>query len=184
MRLWILSLLFVLPLSLSAQERGGLFDLHDGDINYGGSVQVYGTGFIVGPVVDWANQFNHFQVRLAYNLTDRSDNGEHQDEEGGGPGIGGAWHRWHHLGKLSAFYGGRVDLWQLAIDWKENGRSGETDILVLQPTIEGGLCYDIAEHWRLMGSLAVGAEINVNTNGENVGEGEIGLAGLSLIYLF
>ena len=51
---------------------------------------------------------------------------------------------------------------------------GETDIWVLQPTVRAG--------YRLMSTLdlsaSLGAEINVSTDGEPVGEGAILLVGL------
>lgn len=84
--------------------------------------------------------------------------------------------------------GGRLDLWQLEIDWVQNPgsaaeRRGETETLVLQPTIRGGYRWRLGDSgWNLELNAAVGAEINVSTAGEEVGEGAIGLVGIGLAY--
>jgi len=181
-----LSGLGVLLLSFSLTANAQTFDTTE--FGLGGSVQVYPTGVIVGHTANWINDQHHIELRGAYNFIDRRENGEHDEEDGGGPGIGAAYHRFFPIGDYTGFYGGRLDLWSLEIDWEEQGnvvrRRGSSDVVVLQPTVEVGMKFSTGRKWDLLASLSAGAEINVDTDGEDVGEGAIGLAGLSLIRRF
>ncbi len=122
-------------------------------------------------------------VRVGWNLTERGDFGEHDDEDGGGPGFGVGWRHYQELGGEGWYWGGRVDLWSMEINWRDKpNRRGESEILVLQPTVEGGYRFRLgASPWMLDLGLAVGAEINVDTDGEDVGEGAILLLGASFL---
>jgi hypothetical protein len=66
-----------------------------------------------------------------------------------------------------------MDVWDLIIDWKDPGRMGSTETLVLQPTAEVGYGWNTAGVGRIELGLGLGAEINVDTDGEDVGEGAI-----------
>lgn len=156
---------------------------------FGGEVQVYPAGVIPAA---------HFQVplserdvltlRAGYNFTERQDYGEHDDESGGGPGTGVGYR--HYFGEETSGWllGARVDLFSLEIDWKDDAsatqprRKGETDILVLQPTVEGGYRFALDDAISLDLTLGVGAEINVDTDGEDVGEGGIMLLGATIVF--
>ncbi len=154
------------------------------DMAAGFEVQAYPAGVIYGAhgqiAIDTAEVLT---VRAAVNDTDRQDFGEFDDEQGEGIGGGVGYRRY-----LGGFYdgwmwGARVDLWDLEIDWREDGgATGTTDVLVLQPTVEAGYTWwlDELRTWRLTLSAAVGAEINIDTDGEDVGEGAIGLLGVTL----
>ncbi len=114
------------------------------------------------------------------NLTDRGDFGEHDDEEGEGGG-GGIALRYHPRGSGRGwFVGARADLWRLSIDWTDPGRSGNTKVTVLQPTGLAGYRFPVGGGMVLDVSAALGAEINVRTNGEDVGDGAIVLLGVAL----
>jgi len=116
-----------------------------------------------------------------WNFTDRRDFGEHEDEHGGGPGLGLAAWRWSEAWRAGWGIGARLDLWWLDIDWQEGDRRGETEVLVLQPTVRVGHGWGLRERtMRLELSLSLGAEINVDTRGEGVGEGAILLAGVAV----
>lgn len=127
---------------------------------------IFTTGLDVGPV----------GIHAGYNRTRRQDFGKHDDERGAGFGAGATW--WHAtpLRLTGLRLGLRMDVWQLSIDWEDGGvRSGSTDITVVQPTIRA--------MWRIPAlplalTAAVGMEVNVRTDGEDVGEGAIGLLGL------
>lgn len=154
----------------------------------GAEAQVYPAGIILGVRggVDLGNQ-QELNVRLVYNITDRQDFGKHDNEEGEGPGFG-VGYRYYLLNKLEGFFiGGRADLFFLEIDWRDDNplREGRTDIIVLQPTAEVG--YDLLKNnpaWSLFPTLSFGVEINVDTDGEPVGEGAILLGGLNVSYGF
>ena len=83
------------------------------------------------------------------------------------------------------FLGARTDLWFNKIDWKQDPNlitevKGRTDITVFQPTVEAGYVVNLKkEGWSFVPSIAFGAEINIKTKGEPVGEGAVLLLGFT-----
>lgn len=156
------------------------------DLEFGFDAQVYPAGAILGVHANLPLSDNELAIaRLGYNATDRSDFGKHDDEHGGGPGIGAGYRRYFGPDFTGWMAGARVDLWALNIDWKDrNGATtqrGSTDVLVLQPSVEGGYAFRLGDSgWRLDLTLSLGSEINVVRDGERVGEGPILLGGASL----
>jgi len=130
-------------------------------------------------------------LRVGYNLAQRKDFGEHDDEQGGGPGIS-AGYRYYIQNKEyhGIFLEGRLDLWFMTIDWEDRSgnqvlRSGETSTVVLQPTIVGGYQYVFKNSpWAAELGLAFGFEWNAATNGEEVGQGGISLINVGVTYRF
>lgn len=135
-------------------------------------------------------------LRLGYNYTDRGDFGEHENEEGGGPGFS-LGYRYYTGEELDGFFlGARANLWFLEIDWRDDlscppnatcvdSVTGTTDITVLQPTAEIG--YNLLggrSSWMLAPVIGFGWEFNIRTVGEDVGEGAILLGGINVAYLF
>jgi len=152
----------------------------------GVATQVYPAGVIAALEGRWRLADHHEGSAFAgVNLTDRQDFGEHDDESGEGSGPGLAWrYRFSPRGDTWDL-GARVDLWWLEIDWEDDGgREGTTDVVVLQPTAVGGYRWllDAEDRWSLDATAALGAEINVDTDGEDVGEGAILLLGVHLGY--
>jgi hypothetical protein len=89
-------------------------------------------------------------ISLGANVTDRQDFGEHDDEEGSGAGLGVGYRRFAGEQLDGWFYNARVDLWALSIDWRdEPGARGTSDVLVLQPSVEGGYGFRLGARWRL-----------------------------------
>jgi len=177
----LLACLLALPLAAQGARIATPIDL-------GVEVQVYPAGVIaagrLGLALDeqWAGY-----LLAGWNTTDRQDFGEHDDETGGGPGLGLAG-RWYHLpGHRGWYLGGRVDLWFLDIDWddRRDGRdvAGESEVTVLQPTAQGGYAWQRGG-WHLEAGAALGAEINLDTDGEDVGEGAILLLGGAATWRF
>lgn len=151
----------------------------------GAEVRAYPAGVIPGLYAEKPlSAHGVLTFGLGANLTERDDFGEHDDEEGDGFGLGAGYR--HYFGERLDrwFLGGRVDLWSLSIDWTDPGASGTSDVLVLQPTVEGGYGFRIGERSRLNLFAAGGAEINVDTDGEDVGEGAIGIVGMSFVLGF
>lgn len=149
-------------------------------------VQGYPAGVIAGVHLQrQLGERDALTFRLAWNETDRRDFGEHDDETGGGFGGGVGYRRWLAPDREGWMWGGRLDLWDLEIDWVDDPPSaakGRTDVLVLQPTIEGGYSWNLGDSaWRCDLVAGFGFEINVDTNGEDVGEGAIGLLGVTLV---
>lgn len=158
----------------------------------GGELRAYPAGVVPAFVAELELPANGvLTASLGLNVTDRGDFGEHDDEEGEGPGFGIGYRRYLDLAgilpgdlpaaeRLGWFAGGRVDLWFLDIDWEDDpNRSGSTDVIVVQPTGEGGYSWRAGGGWRMSAFLALGAEINVDEDGEDVGDGLIGLIGIS-----
>lgn len=153
--------------------------------------QTYPAGIIPSIRFDVGISENlNFNSRIGYNFTDRRDWGKHDNEKGGGFGFGLGIEKTNFLTEnLSLNF--RTDLWFMEIDWKDTKTicgivppcfkmpiSGETNIVVLQPTL--GLAYQlpISDQFFLKPSLSFGYEVNVKTEGEPVGEGAILLIGV------
>ena len=151
----------------------------------GAEVQAYPAGLITAAHVERPVD-EHVVVtgRFGWNETDRRDWGEHDAEEGGGGGGGLGFRRFWADDFHGWFFGARFDVWWLEIDWRDRRggvpETGTTDVVVVQPTAELGYGFDVGNGWRLDVSLSLGAEINVDTDGEDVGEGAILLGGITL----
>lgn len=167
--------------------------------NVGIELQAYPAGFILGVRggIDLGSR-QELNLRLGWNIARRGDFGEHDNERGGGAGFG-LGYRYYLKDKLSGlFLGARTDLWLMDIDWTdrrpicpivppctETDVKGSTDITVFQPTLEAG--YNLLNSrsgWLLAPTVSFGYEINVRTEGEEVGEGAILLGGVNLGYRF
>lgn len=153
-------------------------------VSFGAEVRAYAAGVIpalYGEAPLSADELVTFSAGA--NLTDRRDWGEHDDEEGDGYGLGVGYRYLYGEDPDRWFLGARLDVWSLSIDWEDDpDRDGSSDVLVLQPTVEGGYRFALGGGWRLNVFVAVGAEINVDTDGEDVGEGGIALLGVSLVH--
>lgn len=155
-------------------------------------VQAYPAGIVPGLSFDLgiSDQLN-LTSRIGYNFTDRRDWGEHDNEEGGGPGFSLGLERNEFITENLSLQL-RSDLWFMEIDWEDTRTicsfvgcsevdlEGSSDIMVLQPTI--GLTYDlpIFKKFTLSPSLSFGWEINVKTKGQDAGQGAIFLVGFEL----
>jgi hypothetical protein len=154
---------------------------------FGIELQAYPAGVIAGLHGEYAlSERDVLTARLAWNETDRGDFGEHDDEQGGGPGGGIGWRRFLGAGRSGWLFGARVDVWQLEIDWEDDlpaAREGTTDVLVVQPSLEAGYRWRLGDsRWTFDLTGSLGVELNVDTDGEDVGEGPIGLIGATLTY--
>jgi hypothetical protein len=154
--------------------------------HWGLELQAYPTGVITGLRYEWqTGEQDVIFARLAYNITERSDFGEHDDESGGGPGVGIGWRHWKDQMGKEWHYGARLDIWDLNIDWEEDGppkEKGDTDIIVVQPSAELGYSWPQADGSRVDLTAGLGVEINVDTEGEDVGEGIIALFGVTWMF--
>ncbi len=126
---------------------------------------------------------SHLELGISalYNRAERGDAGKHDDESGDGVGIGIEARRYHRSTRMGWFHGARAELFRLDIDWRDPGRRGRSDITVLQPTARIGYRFaPIRPGVSLELAAGLGAEINLETKGEKVGEGAIGLLGAAL----
>ncbi|GAB5519615.1 MAG: hypothetical protein RhofKO_18660 [Rhodothermales bacterium] len=176
-RLFCVLLCFGLGHSVHAQRiavQAGAHMYPTGQIVYGGGS--YG----VSPHLDTS-------LNIGYNRARRQDFGEHDDERGDGLGLRMSGHYRFRPDGGSVVTGVDVDVWWLTIDWVDlpptptgPARAGQTDITVLQPTASLGYEWTFAQRLRVGLHVALGAEINVRTEGEAVGQGAILLGGLRL----
>jgi hypothetical protein len=151
-------------------------------LKFGLELQAYPTGFLPGVRADiYLSDFSKVHFRAGYNVVRHGDAGEHDDERGGGPGftigydiLPVANHRWT--------FGLRSDLWFNKVDWSDDqpARSGTTNVVVVQPTLQAGFRMPIGELVEILPTLSFGYEINVQTKGEEVGQGPILLLGVIL----
>ncbi len=145
--------------------------------------QAYWTGIIPGFTYErFLTDRDAVHVRLGHQTIRHEDFGEHDDERGNGFGGTLGYRRYWPNG-LSV--GVRVDLWANQLDWTDNigqanQRTGRTDVTVLQPVVEGAWRKFFAGRWFVQPSAALGAEINIQTDGEDTGQGFIYLLGVSV----
>ena len=152
----------------------------------GVQVQAYPSGIIPGIQIQHAwHDDDVFFTSLAANITDRQDDGEHDNEEGDGFGLGFGYRKYQNTDRTGWLYGARADFWNLTIDWRDNAgpTSGSTDVLIFQPTVEAGYAWLLGDgSWSLDLSAGLGAEINLDEDGEEVGDGAILLVGFTFLY--
>ena len=182
-------ILFILIFSLysfvsfSQNETGVYFDL-------GVEAQQYPTGFLLGARAEIGIASHHaLDVRIGYNSLDHKDFGEHESEIGGGFGFTLGYRYYFKPENRKWFLGARSDFWWNEIDWEDNIRNpnqmvGTTNVVVLQPTAIGGYRFLLNNNFVITPTLAFGAEINIKTEGEDVGQGAIVLWGINLGYKF
>ena len=183
-KLLLLCSLFFLETNLFAQDDSGKY------LDFGIEAQQYPTGFLLGIRSEIGlNKHHAVDVRIGYNLLDHQDFGVQEDEKGGGFGFTLGYRYYFQSQNTKWFLGARSDLWFNEVDWKDNiGQANEingtTDVVVLQPTAIGGYRFLLNDHWVITPTLAFGAEINIKTDGEEVGQGSILLWGLNIGYQF
>ncbi len=149
-----------------------------------GEVRAYPSGVIVSAALGKSFSDNWYgALHGAYNFVDRGDNGEFDNEDGGGFGIGGTVDKYFQPGQNGWFLGARAELFFLEIDYRDPGIRGTSDITVFQPTARAGYGWTFGGgHYGLTAALSLGAEINVDTRGAEVGEGAIVLGGLAFTF--
>lgn len=144
-------------------------------------IQAYPAGIITQASIGFqASPKSEIIGSLGYNIARRQDFGVHDNEEGGGFGYAFAYKRYFKEGLKDWFLEAQTSFWYMNIDWTDNNpaNSGSTEITVFQPTI--GIGYDFqlkGDRLKIALKAAFGYEININTQGEEVGEGGISLFG-------
>ncbi|WP_295685804.1 hypothetical protein [uncultured Nevskia sp.] len=149
-----------------------------------GEVRGYPSGAIVSGALGKSFGDNWYgALHGAWNFVDRGNNGKFDNEKGGGFGIGGTVDKYFEPRQNGWFLGGRAELFFLNIDYRDPGVRGSSDITVFQPTARAGYGWTFGDgHYGLTAALSLGAEINVDTSGADVGEGAIVLGGLAFTF--
>jgi hypothetical protein len=160
----------------------GATDASSQGVPIGAELRGYPAGGILAIRSDWPiSERLVLGGSAGYNLTDRGDFGEHDDEEGGGPGVGVTLTRVRGPDQRGWQFGVRAELYLLRLDWREGTTQGETRVWVFQPTARVAYAWAISPSLRLEASASAGLEWNVRTRGEPVGEGAIVLLGIALL---
>ena len=156
------------------------------DFNVSLEVQQYPTGTIAALQLERRLADQHaVHGRLGVQRIRHEDYGEHDDERGDGFGFSLGYRYYRSPEQVGWSAGFRTDLWWNSLDWTDNinqadERRGETDVVVLQPTIEVGYLHLLNSEFFITPTVAFGFEINIDTDGEDTGEGPIWLLGLHL----
>ena len=155
-----------------------------GDVGF--ELQVYRTGVIPGVRFETdVDERSTFHLRLGAQYIRHEDFGVHDDERGDGVGFSLGYKRYLKRGYTGFSWGLRSDLWFNTLDWTDNPGTadeltGTTDVLVLQPTVELSWLHLATPGLFVTPSVSAGFEINVMTDGEEVGQGFIFLLGLTV----
>ena len=156
----------------------------------GAEYQWYPTGHQLGVRGEYGFAPHHaIDFRAGINIINERDEGEQDLEEGSGFGFTPGY-RYYLKSDNSGFFGSvRSDIWLNSIDWTDldNGvvvATGTTDITVVQPTLIAGYASQLGENWKFTPTAGFGYEINVRTDGRDVGEGPITLFGLNITRRF
>ncbi len=143
------------------------------------SEQVYPAGLITTLNTEvFVRENSSLIFRVGGNFANRKDFSPYNDNEKGS-GFGGSlgYRKYFHRQKGSFLAGINTDVWNMWIDWQNNPGTpdqtqGQTNTLVLQPWLEGGYLKKIKNSPFQIGMTAgLGREINVITNGKEVGQG-------------
>ncbi len=160
-------------------------------VEIGVELQLYPAGYIAAITSNVFLKENlALRFRLGGNFADRTSFSEYNDEEiatgfGGSVGV----QKYFPYRKGNFIAGFSVDAWNMWTDWKDdintlNPQQGTTYNLVIQPWLNGGYLYQLSKQWNTGLTIGVGREFNVITNGENVGEGWMGILTFSTNYRF
>lgn len=145
-------------------------------------LQGYPTGAIPGLCGDvYFNDVSRLHFRVGYNIVRHGDAGKHSDERGGGPGVS-AGYDVQPFASRSISAGIRTDFWFNRIDWydilpMDERESGTTRITVFQPTVQLGYRLSLSSRVDFIPNVSFGYEINIHTQGQEVGHGPILLLG-------
>ncbi len=181
----LLFFLFFCSMSgINAQEPSDRFR------DLGLEIQQYPTGFLLGGHFEFGlGQHHALAFRAGVNIFDHRDLGVQEEEKGSGPGFTVGYNYYFNPTHQGWFLGIRNDFWFNSVDWRNNlgsasETSGNTQIVVMQPTAIAGHLFILNNQWVVTPTLAFGYEINVVEEGEDVGEGAILLWGVNLGYRF
>jgi hypothetical protein len=153
-------------------------------LDLGLEVQIYPTGVISGLNIGKGFSGRHaIHFRLGSQRIRHEDFGVHDDERGDGYGFTLGYRYYLQPGFRGMSLGFRTDVWFNQLNWRDNmdqpnELGGHTDVIVLQPTVQAGYSLVLDKRLHIRPAVAIGYEINVSTDGEDVGEGVIGLIGL------
>jgi len=146
----------------------------------GGSYEWYPSGSVFGLHAAFNSRLHHsVHFKLGYNVSNRKDGGENDNEKGNGWGGTLGYRYYFKPFPHKFFIGARSDLWRMSIDWEKGGQAGTSKTWTLVPAFEIGYTFFINDQAFLTPSMSTGTEINLKTDGQKVGQGFITLIGIS-----
>lgn len=156
------------------------------------SFQIYPAGLI--SCITYENYFSKnasLVFRLGYNYADRKDFSPYNDNEKGSGFGGSTGYRKHfQLKKGKIVLGLNCDIWNMWINWQNdigepNYTKGQSYTLVVQPWVEGGyFIYSKSNSIQFGITTGFGREINVITDGKDVGQGWMNSILIHVNYVF
>jgi hypothetical protein len=146
----------------------------------GAQFQYYPSGTISSLHFAFNARMNHsILVQIGYNKVNRKDDGEKDNEKGGGWGGGIGYRYYFNPFPHKFFIGVKADIYRMNIDWVQGIQVGETKTWTIQPTLELGYTIIINDQGFITPFIASGAQINMKTDGDKVGQGFLPLFGIS-----
>ena len=148
--------------------------------------QAYPTGLIPGIQIEKGfGAKDAVHLRLGYQHIRHGDWGVQEDERGNGYGFSLGYKHYLKEGFAGWFWGLRNDFWWNTLDWKNNiGElneiGGTSEIIVIQPTAMAGYLFELGKTGFFTPTIAFGFEVNVETEGEEMGQGAILLLGFEI----
>ncbi len=173
---------------ITAQKQDSLLDSKA----FGISLQFYPAGLISCLTFEKHISLKaSLMYRLGLNYADRQDFSPYNDNEKG-KGFGGSigYRRYFALKKGQIVGGLHCDVWNMWINWQNNigepnYTEGQSYTLVIQPWIEGGYLLNFKSLPIQVGiSTGFGREINVITEGKDVGQGWMNSLLMHVNYVF
>ena len=182
-------------------------------IDLGIEFQIYPTGIMPGLRIETnLSQKDAINLRIGMNFFDHKDFpkkagiNKHDSEIGYGYGFSLGYRHYFWKGLKNLYFGVRSDLWFNKVYWSKKNPDfyycdssqpclqyvpnptikGESNIVVLQPTIEAGWLFEMGKNKNIFiaPDIAFGYEWNAIVKGEQTGYGFIFLAGISAGYRF
>lgn len=152
------------------------------NIDTGIELQVYPTGIIPGiSLENNISIYDQWYIRLGANIFNHRNLGVQEKEEGYGIGFSIGYKRLFSSDETKWKLGVKNDFWWNQVKWENTslGTNGDTNITVIQPTLELGYVLKKGD-FKITPSIATGFEINVKTEGAPTGEGAIILLGIAI----
>lgn len=171
--------IFLFLLHSQAKAQTDDSDAQKSNKELGLSFQLYPAGIIVTINSNlFQSSTTSLLLRAGGNFTDRKDYSQYNDnEQGSGFGASIGYRKHFYLKRGEIIAGLNTDLWNMWIHWKNDigepyQSEGTTYTLVLQPWLETG--YFTGTHkspFQFGITAGFGREINIITDGKDVGQG-------------
>ena len=146
----------------------------------GAQFQWYPSGTITSLHAAFNSKMHHsVLVQFGYNKSNRKDKGEKEIETGSGWGGALGYRYYFKPFPHKLFIGAKADIYKMEINWADGILTGQSRTWTVQPVLEIGYTLVINDQGFITPFIANGAQINVKTEGDKVGQGFVTLVGIS-----